>query len=277
MELHITLGLPGSGKTTYTYEQHYHEDRECYVLNEDNGFMTSLNQMLNHTQFHRFEVVFLDVMLRTQKDVIDAITLIDGYKSVSKVFITVFKPHYENNRIASLLRGRPISEQVWSRMYADWEFAEEFEVGWPVEFTFVDSYKPTVMEVELAGIACADKDEIPVIKSESWTTMSASRGWDDDWEDYPSEDPLPKAMMFNILEMLIPGITDDELKELSPLIKLGHYDYGDGWYDIDMRDYWYIDYEELKEKLKEMKLRITDDYDIRSRVVEYVDIGGYYE
>jgi hypothetical protein len=294
-ELHVLVGLPGSGKTTFTkqYEPTYLDaysgvrrpnikaKKHALIVDYDEifrkvGFTDKLN--INREKIAnmplpniQYQYLILDGLFITQADVEWVIGLyLNDFQfktqyTVEKIIVDVWKPDKEkclwNDRARQDVRNcsSALSIRVMEPERIDIKAIEDrFGVKTKLELHDVvraPAYKIMIAENDLYKV------NGKYLESANWCLGGKSYHWSGSESYLPAEDPLNFDAFDELLEKICPQITYLQYKKIYAKCVTKEERSNCDYYTQAREGYWRCDLEKLYKMLEEMGLYHLDDGD----------------
>ena len=260
-KLHILIGLPGCGKTTFSKE--YAQRNNAYVISFDEVQRGSRAMSYVSEQIKRIRTgeVILDGLFPSMKDVEDTLRCVVEFgKSTGNTVFTVDEiviHHWAENREACLWndRGRRDVDSTATIKGLSIEEVDEKEVERLFGIKTLKEVHEVIRKPDYevmaneAGVVLVDGK---YLQSATWSLGGTTRSWGGDIYPIDAETPPDFVELDNLLETICPAITFLQYKKLyRACVTVEDRDASD--YYSDCREAFYCcDMEKLYEMLFEM-------------------------
>lgn len=274
IEIHILMGLPGSGKTTWrkrnefktSSRSYYYSSLDCdeYLIENPDAYNFGRYNTIIDVIKEKFNVdpdkfMCIDGLITTNKQVKEIISLIN--KNVRKKYIDIINDfrivihHWRENRDNCLYndkyrRDKSCKASIMNLPLDDpngYDFESEIEVS----IEYHDVIKKTIYEGEFEPISRDDN----TIRSNTWCSGG---DWADCWGNHGScvvENPVTFTELDNLLERICPNITYLQYKKIEKECIEIETKYEMDYYGGCQQDSYYkCDLKKLYETLMEMGL-----------------------
>ena len=279
IEIHILMGLPGSGKTTWrkrnefkinNSHSYYHNSLDCdeYLIENPDEYNFGRYNTIIDVIKEKFNVdpdkfMCIDGLITTNKQVKEIISLIN--KKVRKKYIDIIDDfrivihHWRENRDNCLYndkyrRDKSCKASIMNLSLDD-PYGYDFESEIEVSIEYHDVMKKTIYEGEFEPISRNDN----TIRSNTWCSGG---DWADCWGNRGSckvEDPVAFTELDDLLERICPNLTFLQYKKIEKecieIETMYDHDYYGG---CQQDSYYECNLKKLYETLMEMGL-ITEE------------------
>lgn len=221
MELHFTIGLPGSGKTDWAKKQN------CYIVDVDDCLINAINKesviksvtdrINSKLYYERHCKIIVDGLFSNCQQIYDIISNIKNSKCIDKVYVHYWKPDIETCLFNDTYR-RTISAAVTIKnMTINKPTDSELSALKINDETIVELVEHEVKRKPDFIVFFKDKNvdiEEFIIKSEAWKVSGNWRNcWGDDHQ-VEAESPVEFTEYDEIINKVWPDITHIEYKRM---------------------------------------------------------------
>lgn len=272
-ELHLLIGLPGSGKTTYAnaYKSNNYPYNTQKVIVDFDKIQKQLNKISDPDEryqelvwracsAYRVKTIFLDGLFLTQKDYEYILNLyynnpVYDY-NIKKIVIDYWVPDREACIYNDRGRRNASSEMSIKTLKIEKPDMTRLKTIFPI--VPVIKYMEHIVVRRPEYLTFAQDYDIPLrkdkyLKSAAWCLGGTSYGWDGSRMPLSSEEPCEFTEFDGLLERVCPDITYLQYKKLrSACVECKDEPIND--YYTEGREAFYLcDIERLYQMLKEMK------------------------
>lgn len=263
-KLHITVGLPGSGKTTWGKAMakkghntaHLETDRYIHFPTPN---ATSMKSVIAN-RMNYYDEVILDGLFLTEKDIMEVIlAVIDSKKSIKEVVIQYWEPDREACIWNDMYRREVDSGiTISNAVIGDFKNVDRCIEAFPsIKFSIqrhkIVKTKPYVL--------FANKHEIHLNSEGNYMGSSWCTGgtWRDCWDNSGtvSADAQPEGMRIldDLLEKICPSVSFLQYKKImNTCVHVDDYSDGDYYGGTTYHNRYVLDVERLYEYLVELEL-----------------------
>ena len=283
IQLHILMGLPGSGKTTFAEEKLHENRNRTYIINGDNAYKTVtssyvyqnkdkhnsllylLQNELKSAIQNKFDIIYLDGLFLTNQNILDVLKY---FSDTCQMNVTI---HYWRPDRETCLKNDGGRREVSSALTIMNAKIEKPSIEWLQENTDHDavvSIKVKEHNVSLKPDWMRYLRPFTNVESNTLVGSSWSEGgtcgscYDDNLSYVEAEEPCEFEEFDSLLSEICPTLTFIQYKKLCKICTKtcarSHYDYYGG---MTTERYWVCDLQKMYEALVEMGVHLINSED----------------